>query len=113
MRPPKFTTLACCACLMLFSGIACHKAMGEPASEYPPVGVIKAAKYQVVLHAGPNGTLYTVKGRDGIVLAKTIDAKQLRAEFPLVFERLKGVWAGNDLGSSRTPLDGHGSIRKP
>ncbi len=81
-------------------GVGCQKEEAKPQSSargLSPVGVISAADYQVVLFTGPDGPLYTVKGPDGRELATTIDAARFQAEYPSIFQRFKGTWAGADV----------------
>lgn len=68
----------------------------NPPPENPPVGVVSTLTYEFTLHAGPEGTLYTVRDRDGKEIAREISSQDLAADFPALSEELRGLWAGND-----------------
>jgi hypothetical protein len=75
----------------------------------PPVGVLKAADYQITLHSGADGPLYSVADPDGTQLAREIDENQLAAEFPKVHAEVtrliadrKTWWAGNEAGAPQS-----------
>jgi len=50
----------------------------------------------VIIRSGPDGPLYTVKSKDGKVLADDINAESLYAEYPELKEVVKRGTAGND-----------------
>ncbi len=64
-------------------------------ADAPPVGVLRTSTHEYVLHAGPEGTLYTVKDLAGRVVAKTLSAAQLAAQHPTLSEDLDSLYAGN------------------
>jgi hypothetical protein len=65
--------------------------------EAPPVGVLKTTTHEFTLHAGPEGTLYTVRDGSGKVLAREVSGAMLAAEFPKLHEDLKGLYAGSEI----------------
>lgn len=65
--------------------------------ESPVVGVLKTTTHEFTLHAGPEGPLYTVRDEKGKVLVREVSGAVLAAEFPLLNEDLKGLYAGNQL----------------
>ena len=79
-------------------GFSCSKSDEETAYQYPPVGILKTTNYEVTLHTGPDGPLYTLRSSDGTELAREVDRSHLAAEFPEVNEELSGLWAGNESG---------------
>lgn len=89
------------AALGLFSSCSDSGSSDETnaAFTHPPVGVLKAGDYEVILHTGPDGPLYTVANETGEMIAQEIDRAQLAAEFPELNEELSGLWAGNDAGA--------------
>lgn len=79
---------------MGFLGAADEKTV-QSGFAHPPVGVVKAADYEVTLHAGPAGPLYTIRGKGGRELAREIDRATLAADFPELHAELRSLWAGN------------------
>jgi len=80
---------------LLFAGLTlCQCAKEE---EAPPVGVLKTTTHEFTLHAGTEGTLYTVRDGSGKVIAKEVSGAVLAAEFPKLSEDLKGLYAGNKI----------------
>lgn len=79
--------------LGLTATLLCHCGRDEA----PPVGVLKTTTHEFTLHAGPEGPLYTVRDEKGKVLVREVSGAVLAAEFPLLNEDLKGLYAGNQL----------------
>lgn len=50
----------------------------------------------ITIYAGQEGCLYTVKKKDGTVVAEKIDDKQLQAKHPDIYRDLKTGIAGSD-----------------
>ena len=71
----------------------------------PPIGILKGESYEVVIHQGAEGPLYSVRGRDGKDVARKITRKELAAKFPAIDKELKGAWAGNESGSRISTKD--------
>lgn len=67
----------------------------SPPTENPPVGVVRTTTHEFTLHAGPEGTLYTIRDRHGKEIAREISGQDLAAEFPELSEALRSLWAGN------------------
>ena len=61
----------------------------------PVVGILKTTTHEFTLHAGPDGPRYTVRDEKGRVLVREVSAAVLAAEFPVLNEDLKGLYAGN------------------
>lgn len=72
----------------------------EP-DDTPVIGSIQSGDYTVVLHSAPDGPRYTIEDAGGKVLAEQIDAPRFAAEFPRIYDEVKGLWAGNDSAVSR------------
>lgn len=71
-----------------------------PLEEAPPVGVLRTTSHEFTLHAGPNGTLYTVRDMSGRELVRLVPADVLAAEHPDLSEDLKSLHAGNAIPKS-------------
>lgn len=80
---------------LVFAGLALCQCAKE--KESPPVGVLKTTTHEFTLHAGPEGTLYTVRDGSGKVIAKEVSGAVLAAEFPKLSEDLKALYAGNQI----------------
>lgn len=63
--------------------------------EAPPVGMLKTTTHEFVLHAGSEGTLYTVRDGSGREIVTKVSAGELAARFPELSENLKSLYAGS------------------
>lgn len=73
--------------------------------ESPPVGTLRTATHEFVLHSGPEGTLYTVRDATGREVATRFSADELAAKHPELSEDLKSLYGGSKILDSpfRTP----------
>lgn len=78
-------------------GTACSPpGLKPPAQEpTPPASTdavfgLETRDYQLLLHSGERGRLYTVKDHEGRVLAERIDEAQLRRSYPELADLLYG-----------------------
>lgn len=83
--------------LIFFTGCSREE---SPPSENPPVGVVTTSTHGFTLHTGPDGSLYTIRGRDGKPIAREISGQDLAAEFPGLSEELRSLWAGSERGQA-------------
>ncbi len=62
--------------------------------ELPVIGYIESRDRILTLKAGPHGTVYSCKTKDGKVLFENLSAEQLRAQSPELDDFLKSAIAG-------------------
>jgi len=62
----------------------------------PIVGHLELRDKNITILAGPDGPLYTVSSKDGKVLDRGLDAQEMQAKYPVLYEKLKTGTAGND-----------------
>jgi hypothetical protein len=79
-----------------------------PASDYPVIGTLEKRDRTITIKAGPKGTLYSVKTKDGQVLFENVPAEQLQAQAPELHQFIKGAVAGGSgkSGTLDARLDG-------
>ena len=77
--------------LVLSASLLCHCGREES----PVVGVLKTTTHEFTLHSGPDGPLYTVRDESGKGLVREVSSAILAAEYPVLNEDLKGLYAGN------------------
>jgi len=69
------------------------------------------------IHVGRLGSYYTIKDRDGRVIADRISERQLRSKFENIYDHLKrglaGTWAGLDRHSHKFSGDRGSLVDKP
>lgn len=103
--------------LVLLSGLTLCQCGREDASkeEAPAVGVLRTTTHAFTLHAGPDGTLYTVRDKSGNELVRMVPADVLAAKYPDLSDDLKSLYAGNEILKSThgTPDPGLKQIGKP
>lgn len=63
--------------------------------ESPVVGVLKTTTHEFTLHAGPDGPLYTVRDENDKVIVREVSPAILAAEYPVLHDDLKGLYAGS------------------
>ena len=71
------------------------------------IGYLEKHGQVIAIYAGDEGPLYTIKTKDGEVIAEKIDEKQLQAKHPDLYRDLKSAVAGNDASlnkSAREPV---------
>ena len=66
------------------------------------IGHMESRDRIVTITKGPKGPLYTVKTKDGKIIAKKIDEKNLQAKYPDIYHQIKSGVAGNDAGLHRS-----------
>lgn len=59
------------------------------ATGYPVIGHLEQRNRTITLKAGPQGTLYVVKSKDGKVLAAESTLEELKAQLPEVYDFLR------------------------
>src|ERR1043166_3260009 len=64
--------------------------------EYPIIGYIEKRDRTITIKAGPKGSLYTVRNRDGKTLCEDVSLEQLSAQAPEVQTFIKTAVAGVD-----------------
>ena len=60
------------------------------------IGHLERRDKIITITKGPKGPLYTVKTKDGKIIAKKIDEKNLQAKYPDIYHQIKSGVAGND-----------------
>jgi len=60
------------------------------------IGYMQSRNRVVTISQGPKGTVYTIKNKDGKVLAENISEKDLKEKYPSVYSQVKYGLAGND-----------------
>ena len=68
---------------------ASAKPAAKPATGYPVIGHLEQRNRTITLKAGPQGTLYVVKSKDGKLLADEATLEELKAQLPEVHEFLR------------------------
>ena len=64
----------------------------------PVIGHLESRDRIITITKGPKGPLYTVKTKDGKIIAKKIDEKNLQAKYPDIYHQIKSGVAANDAG---------------
>ena len=62
------------------------------------IGHLESRDRIITITKGPKGPLYTVKTKDGKIIAKKIDEKNLQAKYPDIYYQIKTGIAGNAAG---------------
>jgi hypothetical protein len=62
--------------------------------ELPVLGYVESRDRVITLKAGPNGTIYSCRTKDGKVLFENLSAEQLRAQSPELGDFVKSAVAG-------------------
>ena len=60
------------------------------------IGYLQSRDKIVTILRGAEGTAYTVKTKDGKMLAENLNEKALEAKYPAIFNQVKYGMAGND-----------------
>jgi hypothetical protein len=60
------------------------------------IGHLESRDRIITVSKGPKGPLYTIKTKDGKILATRIDEKSLQAKYPDIYHQVKTGIAGND-----------------
>jgi hypothetical protein len=69
------------------------------------IGYMQSRDRVVTISQGPKGTVYTVKNKDGRVLAENISEKDLKEKYPSVYGQVKYGLAGNDARLRKDEVD--------
>ena len=69
------------------------------------IGYMQSRDRVVTISQGPEGTVYTVKNKDGKVLAENISEKDLKSKYPSVYSQVKYGLAGNDARLRKDEVD--------
>jgi hypothetical protein len=71
-------------------------AINNPSDQSCVIGQIQTRDKTIIIRSGSNGQLYTVKAKDGTLLADNLNIEELNAGFPELKEIVKNGLAGND-----------------
>ena len=82
--------------------------LNATADESLPIGQLVTREYWVVVHAAPDGLLYTIKTLDGIVVQEGLTGEILAALYPGVHDTLSHAIARPTV--SKTPEAGEKTI---
>ena len=66
--------------------LALPLAAGEPEGSHPAIGQLETRDYLIIVHDSPDGLLYTVKTRDGVIVERELPEDWLATQFPEVYE---------------------------
>jgi hypothetical protein len=81
--------------------------VGDQGSNEPAVSSQKDGKYVVIgslqtrdkivtISRGPKGIVYTIQDKDGKIVGKRLQEKDLQAKYPGIYQQIKSGLAGND-----------------
>ncbi len=71
--------------------------------ELPAIGQLKTPEYLILIHTSDDGTLYTIKTHDGVVIERQLPARYLASLYPELHETLqRGIARETDAGSKVT-----------
>ena len=103
-----------CVLSFVLAGVLLAAAYGaDPSSavsageEMPVIGHLEKSGQIITIYAGEKGPLYTVKTKEGKIIAEKIDDTQLQARLPDLYRDLKSAVAGNDaslIGGEHEPV---------
>ena len=62
------------------------------------IGYMQSRDRVVTIRRSSKGTVYTIKDKDGKVLAKNISENDLKGKYPFIYDQVKYGLAGNDAG---------------
>ena len=81
---------------------AVHPEEGKP-SKGSVIGHLETRDQVITIAAGPDGPLYTIKSKEGQLIALNLSGKELATRFPALHEKIEKslaepkIWAGTDL----------------
>ena len=76
------------------------------ADAFPPIGQLETRDYVVIVHASPDGGLYTVKTHDGEIIAHQLPEQLLATLFPQLYQTVQqGIANPPDGRPATTPKD--------
>ena len=98
-----------CLLGIVLVGILLAAAYGtdQSADDMPVIGHLEKRGQVITIYAGEKGPLYTVKTKEGKIIAEKIDDTQLQARLPDLYRDLKSAVAGNDaslIGGEHEPV---------
>lgn len=108
----KTAILAACSVVAVFSGCGRQSTLTQsrPADETLPVIVhLETRDAVITAMAGPDGPVYTVRTRDGRMLARRLSEQELQVRLPRIHRLLKTSYAqpkqGNVMWAGRITCD--------
>jgi hypothetical protein len=75
------------------------------------IGHLKTRDQVITITAGPDGPLYTIKSKEGGMIAVNISGEELASRFPDLHEKMEKtladpkIWAGTDLSRHEKPVE--------
>ena len=69
------------------------------------IGYLQTRDRVVTIGRGLKGPVYTIKNKNGKVLAENISERNLKAKFPLIYSQVKDGLAGNDARLRKDEID--------
>ena len=75
------------------------------------IGSLKTRDQVITITAGPDGPLYTIKSKEGGLIAINISGEELASRFPDLHEKMEKsladpkIWAGIDLSRHEKPVE--------
>jgi hypothetical protein len=69
------------------------------------MGYLQFRDKVVMISRGAKGSLYTVKNKDGKVLASKINEKAFKEKYPVLFKQVESGLAGNDATLRKTTIE--------
>jgi hypothetical protein len=75
------------------------------------IGSLKTRDQVITITVGPDGPLYTIKSKEGDVIALNISGEELASRFPDLHEKMEKsladskLWAGTDLSRQEKPVE--------
>ena len=68
--------------------------------ELPAIGQLKTPEYLILIHASAEGTLYTIKTHDGVVIERELPERYMASLYPELYETLqRGIADPSDASS--------------
>ena len=64
--------------------------------DYPVLGHLVTRDYKITISGGPQGALYSLTRKDGVVIASHISEVQLSEQYPHVFHKVRSGVAGSE-----------------
>lgn len=82
--------------IFILTGCSLHRASAPAAyvPNAPPIVQLKSADHLIIIHAGAQNPLYTVRTNSGKVLIREGTEQELQAQLPKVYKKISDVIAG-------------------
>jgi hypothetical protein len=77
------------------AAVAADNAISDQSSEKAVIGQIQTRDKVIIIRSGADGQLYTIKSKDGNLLAADLNAGELNARFPELKEVIQNGLAGD------------------